>query len=76
MPGTSPVSRIASANRISSSVDPFSVCTSIGLHPALAQDATFMLVDTTLSGFIAAIMVARTTGILPAGFFGRQRRYG
>lgn len=48
----------------------------IGLHPALAQDATFMLVDTTLSGFIAAMMVARTIGILPAGFLGGQRQYG
>ena len=48
----------------------------LAFTPALAQDATFMLVDATLSGFIAAMMVARTIGILPAGFFGGQRQYG
>lgn len=43
----------------------------LGVDPALATDAGFLLANAVLSGFLAAMMVARTLGMLPAGFFAR-----
>ncbi|MEO5758785.1 MAG: DUF6622 family protein [Mesorhizobium sp.] len=41
----------------------------VGIDPALAQETGFVLASAILSGFLAAMMVARSIGVLPQGFF-------
>ena len=41
----------------------------LGMDPALAQDTGFVLASAVLSGFLAAMMIARTFGLLPSGVF-------
>ena len=40
----------------------------LGMDPALAEVPGFVLASTFLSGFFAAMMIARTIGVLPSGF--------
>jgi len=41
----------------------------LGVDPALAQAPGFVLASAFLSGLFAAMMIARTVGVLPPGFF-------
>ena len=41
----------------------------LGVDPALAQVTGFVLASALLSGFLAAMMIARTLGLLPSGIF-------
>lgn len=41
----------------------------LGMDPALARETGFVLTSAVLSGLFAAMMVARTIGALPPGFF-------
>ncbi|WP_322417237.1 DUF6622 family protein [Mesorhizobium huakuii] len=41
----------------------------LGVDPALAQETGFVLASAVLSGLFAAMMIARSIGILPRGFF-------
>ncbi|QKD00864.1 DUF6622 family protein [Mesorhizobium loti] len=40
----------------------------LGIDPALAQETGFVLASAVLSGFFAAMMIARSIGVLPPGF--------
>ncbi|WP_152536214.1 DUF6622 family protein [Mesorhizobium loti] len=40
----------------------------LGIDPTLAQETGFVLASAVLSGFFAAMMIARSIGILPPGF--------
>lgn len=46
----------------------------LGMDPALAEVPGFGLASTFLSGFFAAMMIARTIGVLPSGFFRNEAR--
>ena len=46
----------------------------LGLDPALTQVPGFILASALLSGFFAAMMIARTIGVLPPGFFRAARK--
>ncbi|GLQ80618.1 hypothetical protein GCM10007881_41370 [Mesorhizobium huakuii] len=41
----------------------------LGVDPALAQETGFVLASAVLSGLFAAMMIARSIGVLPRGFF-------
>lgn len=41
----------------------------LGVDPALAQETGFVLASAVLSGFLAAMMIARSIGVLPPGVF-------
>lgn len=41
----------------------------LGLDPALAQETGFVLASAVLSGLFAAMMIARSIGVLPPGLF-------
>ena len=44
----------------------------LGVDPALAQQAGFVLASAVLSGLFAAMMIARSVGVLPAEFLRRS----
>lgn len=46
----------------------------LGVDPALAEVPGFVLASAFLSGFFAAMMIARTVGVLPSGFFRNEAR--
>ena len=46
----------------------------LGVDPALAEVPGFVLASAFLSGFFAAMMIARTIGVLPSGFFRNEAR--
>ncbi|UDL87154.1 hypothetical protein LGH82_18300 [Mesorhizobium sp. PAMC28654] len=46
----------------------------LGVDPALAEIPSFILASAFLSGFFAAMMIARTVGVLPSGFFRNEAR--
>lgn len=46
----------------------------LGVDPALAQVPGFVLASAFLSGLFAAMMIARTIGVLPPGFFRDEAR--
>ncbi len=46
----------------------------LGVAPALAQVPGFVLASAFLSGFFAAMMIARTIGVLPPGFLHNEAR--